>query len=416
MDFIKEAVKQNEHWETGVVSFPRLDGRFVERELFDSLRKSVRRKSVMVIRGLRRTGKSVLARELIKGAIKGKKPVFGAWFEFDRAMKATPDNLDSLITFFESKGARTIVLDEIMFVPGWQDVLKRFYDRSEIKFIVTGSSALEMDRGSAESLAGRFELVRVKPFSFSEWLARKGREAPSSDLGLVKREGELEQDCDEYLRTGGLPEAILLPLDERNEYMKNSLLDPLFYKDLPAVSSSANPDMLHKTLELLSASVGSTFQLQSLAQILGCSHPTVALQIELLERALLARVVYNRTPSIMKQKRTAKKIVIEDNGILAALRPDAPKGILAENAVGNRLAETQFWRDPEGREVDFLIPNKKLAIEVKYQEHITTSDERHLRYFLARNDGWKGLVITKNHEEKGDINHVPLWKWMLRRA
>ncbi|MEW6528730.1 MAG: ATP-binding protein [Candidatus Micrarchaeota archaeon] len=414
MDFIKEAVKQNEQWETNKISMPRVDEPIVVREVFAASENSVKTKFITVLRGLRRTGKSVLARKLMEKIIQHNSPSSVAWFEFDRAMKATADDLDSLISFFQSKGAKIIVLDEIPLVKGWQDVLKRFYDRTNLKFIVTGSSALEIDKNSAESLAGRFNTIFVKPFSFKEYLKRIGKQQPSTRLDSAKREGEMQIECDGYIHTGGLPEVIPMKnAEDRRRYVNNSLLDPLFYKDLPALFPEAKPDMLQKMLELLSTTVCSTFQFQTLAQILGCSHPTAAFHLEVLERALLVRIAYNKTASLVKQKRTAKKIVFSDNGVLFALRPETAIGTLAENAASSNIENISFWRDAEGREIDFLIPKRQLAVEVKYQEHITTADEKHLRYFLERNPGWKGVLITKNSEEKSDISHIQLWKWLL---
>ena len=418
MDFVKEALRQNVHWETGKILIPRLNGPLVEREAFSVLKKAAGKKFITAVLGLRRVGKSVLAKEFMAGALgKGGKPADVAWFEFDRAMKADESSLDSIISFFEARNAKTIILDEVQLVAGWQDVLKRFYDRTDLKFIVTGSSALEMDKRSAESLAGRLELVFVKPFSLKEFLMIREKKPPLTQLDFARKSEEMLLECDEYLRIGGMPEAIRMKsTEERRAYANNSLLDPLFYKDLPAVFPQANPDMLRKTLELLCATAGSTFQYQTIAQVLGCNHPTASLQVELLEKALLARVVYNRTASVVKQKRTEKKIAIADNGILAALRTDVSMGVLAENAVANTVENARFWRDNQGREVDFLNPAKKLAVEVKYQEHVTTTDEKHLRYFLERNKGWKAIMVTKNSEEKSDIEHTPLWKWMLENS
>lgn len=421
MDFIKEAIRQNEQWETGKMPLPRLDGPLVKRAIFSKLGASAKRKFVTILRGLRRTGKSVLARRFVQLELeRGAKASSLAWFEFDRGMKATADDLASLISFFQSRGAKTIVLDEVAFVAGWQDVLKRFYDRTELKFIVTGSSALEMDRRSAESLAGRFDLLSVKPFSFSEYLELLGKGAPSTQLALIKNQEELQLRCEEYLVAGGLPEAAkIADSEERKAYITSSLLEPLFYKDIPSIFPDSKPDMLSKSLELLSATAGSTFQFQSIAQILGCSHPTAAHHAEVLQRALLLKISYNFTLSEMKQRRTAKKAIIGDNGVLSALRSDVPLGVLAENAAAASADSAYFWRDRQGHEVDILLPQQKLAIEVKYQEHITTSDEKNLQYFLERRGGWKGILLTKKDEEKGEIERIPMWKWLLlgeRRA
>lgn len=416
MDFIKEAITQNSHWETGKISFPHLQGVLVEREVFGTASKSLERKFITVLRGLRRTGKSFLARQLAKKKLDETSPQQVAWFEFDRAMNCSPDDLDAILSFFQSKGAKTVFLDEIAFVPKWQDVLKRFYDRSELKFVATGSSALEFDGRSAESLAGRVETIDVTPFSFVEKLLLKKMVVPATPLQQASHSQEMAEECRQYLVAGGLPEIANESDEEfRKKYVDKSLLDPLFYKDFTAVFRQANPDMLRKTLELLAQTTGTTFQLQSLAHALGCSHPTAGTQVSLLEKTLLTRVIYNFTQSVAKQKRTAKKIVFADNGILSALKPDAEISRLAENAVHATLGTKFFWRDAAGREVDAIFPEAKTAVEVKYSSQFYDADEKNLRYFLAMRPGWKGLLITKNTEERGDVPKIPLWKILLAK-
>jgi predicted AAA+ superfamily ATPase len=414
MDFMKEAISQNEHWETEKIAMPRTGGDLIERDIFPDLANSSRDKFIVIVTGMRRVGKSVLTRQLLQKMMDaGSKPQQLCWFEFDRAMGATTDDLDSLIRFFQGRGAKLIVFDELTFVNGWQDVIKRYYDRSDIKFVITGSSALELDKRSAESLAGRFNLIKINPFSFREWLRMKKYPVPKTELELVRYGEEARMRCDEYVHGSGLPETLQMNERERVEYIRNSFLAPLFFKDIPAVFPSANPDLLPRILELLSASAGSTFQFQTIAQVLGCTHPTIASQIEILRRVWLVRPLFNYSGSLVKQKRTAKKITIADNAILTALNPEVSLGALVENLVAEKTKAGYFWRDSEGREVDIIIPGKKLAIEVKYQNNITTTDEKNLRYFLERKNGWKGLLITKNQSDDGDIQHVPLWRWLL---
>ena len=418
MDFISEAISQNGHWQDGEIAFPRVAHSLVTREITPVFEESIKNKFVTILRGLRRTGKSILSRQAMQTALtKGAKPREVCWFEFDRSMQATPSDLDTLLKFFAGDGeSKLVVLDEIVFVPNWQDVLKRHYDLSNTKFIVTGSSALELDKRSSESLAGRFEIIKVKPFSFAENLLLTTGASPKTQLELVKKSGEMQNKCNEYLKTGGLPEAIPLNNEKRREFIKNSILEPLFFKDIPGVFPNANPDLLLKTLELLSGTVGSTFQFQQMVEVLGCSHPVIATQVEILCKSLVVSQLFNYTPSIIKQKRTAKKIIFADNGILNVLNPEKGSGALAENLVGSTIEATHFWRDSEGREVDFLLPEKKIAIEVKYQEHISGEDEKHLKYFLKEHPGWQAILITKKHESNHEIKQIPLWKWLLKRG
>lgn len=413
MDFVKEAITQNTHWQSGEIAFPRTK-RLIERDIFPTAQQALKNKYILMLRGLRRTGKSTLARQLLQKIIERTKNAREVcWFEFDRSMGAGPEELDSLLKFFESRGAKLIVLDEVMFVKQWQDVLKRHYDLTDVKFIVTGSSALEMDRRSSESLAGRFKLLKITPFSFREYLQLSGSIVPQSELELVQHSGEMETKCYGYVRNGGLPEEIGDSQKERVEYIRSALLDPVFFKDVPIVFPNSNPDLLLKTLELLCPTVSSTFQFQTIAQVLGVSHPVIATQVEILEKTLLVKTSFNYSGSKIKQKRTAKKISVADNGILTTLYPEISIGALAENLAVERRGAGYFWRDKKGREVDIILPDKKLAIEVKYRNHITSEDEKNLQYFLANHTGWQGLIITKNEEKEGKINRIPLWKWLL---
>ena len=414
MNFITEAISQNKQWETGRMEFPRTSGPLVQRESFARLEASAKTKFITIIRGMRRVGKSVMVRQLLQKMIdRGANPKRVCWFEFDRAMGATREDLNSLIRFFLSQGADTIVLDEIHFVSHWQDILKRHYDRTDVKFIAAGSCALELDRRSAESLAGRFDMIKLLPFSFSEYLVLKGKAVPKSELEKIERASEMAAECDSYMRSTGFPEAILQGGEEREKYIRSAVIEPVFYKDIPATFPNAKPDMLLQVLELLAGTVGGTFQHQSIASVVGCSHPALSESVMILERSLLVKTLYNQTSSLLKQRRTSKKIAFADNGLLSVLNPQVATGFLAENAVWQSLQATHFFRDPQGHEVDLLLPEKKLAIEVKYQQSITPSDEKNLLYFLQRHPGWKGVLITKDGQKEGRVAHIPLWKWLL---
>lgn len=414
MDFIKESIIQNQHWESGRIEFPRSGPHLIQRDAFPLLERYGESKFITLVRGLRRCGKSVLVRQHLQKMLeKGVQPKSIAWFEFDRQMNTTPDDLDFIIQYFFSRGVRTIVLDEIQFVSQWQDVLKRHYDRTDVKFILTGSSALELDRRSAESMAGRFEQVSLKPFNFGEYLDLKGLK-PAHEHETEKNAPQLMRACEEYLAGTGLPEAIPMDGPERKkEYIRSTVMDPLFYKDIPVVFPSAKPDFLLRILELLAPCIGREYTYQSIANVLQCSYPIIAENIGILERSLLVRTAYNYTGSLTKQKRTAKKIIFSDNGIASLFDPALAIGFLAENAVAIHTDAGHFYRDAAGHEVDIILPEKKLAIEVKYQSHIQQDDENGLRHFLGLYPDFRGIVLTKNEKKEGRIRHIPLWRFLL---
>ncbi|MBI5047201.1 ATP-binding protein, partial [Candidatus Micrarchaeota archaeon] len=400
------------HWSTGKIDLP---SHLIERDALSKIKELLKTKFIIILKGLRRVGKSVIARQIMHDLlIHGVKATKICWFEFDRSMAVNYEQFNELLYFFKTKEPELVVLDEIHFVQGWQDALKLQYDLSNTKFIVTGSSALDLDRRSAESLAGRFMIEEIHPFSFSEFLQLKGFKQPKDEFESVAFEHELINNCEDYVKIGGLPEAIDSSEELRKDYLKKAIVDVLFFKDTPAVFPNSNPEQLSKALEILSSNPCSLFHYQTLAQLLSISTPTATNQVDILEKMLLVRSIHNYSGSVLKQRRKSKKIIFTDNGILSVLNPSVPLGVLVENAVGYSINATHFWRDLHGREIDFILPEKKLAIEVKYQSHITSSDEKHLKYFLERNAGWTGILITKNHISNGSIKHIPLWNWFLK--
>jgi predicted AAA+ superfamily ATPase len=414
MDFIKEIIKQNTFWIDNKVNIPRLTGKWINRDVEGQLMKLINTKFITVLKGMRATGKSSLIKKYLQDCInRGDKTEDFGFFEFDRAMNANVDNLDEILTYFISRGVKTILIDEVHFVSQWQDVLKRFYDRTDVKFIVSGSSALELDSRSAESLAGRFNLLTVKPFSFREFLNYKNINNKNPE-SLLLNEGLIFQEMEKYILFGGFPEVVMSSTEEdKIAYIKSSILDPVFYKDLPIITGE-NPDLLSNTLRILSASVGSVFQTQSIAALTGLNIPSAFKSIESLERSLIVKVAYNQSGSVIKKGRVAKKIIFNDNGILKSLREDIPISILAENIAGSFFSAKEFYRDSAGREIDWLLPEEKTAVEIKYSDNITDFELRHLKYFLTKNPDWKGILISKNTEKIiSGIKITPLWKLLL---
>jgi predicted AAA+ superfamily ATPase len=110
----------------------------------------------------------------------------------DSAWIETQWDLARLAAGSKGPGA-VLVLDEIQKIPGWSEVVKRLWDedarrRRPLRVLLLGSAPLLVQRGLTESLAGRFELIRVSHWSFSEM-----REAFGWDL-------------DRYLYFGGAPD------------------------------------------------------------------------------------------------------------------------------------------------------------------------------------------------------------------
>jgi uncharacterized protein len=114
-----------------------------------------------------------------------------------------------------------LVLDEIQKIPGWSETVKRLWDedtraKRSLKVVVLGSAPLLIAQGLTESLAGRFEVIPLSHWSFSEMQAAFG------------------WSLEEYLFYGGYPGAAPLISDPERwaRYVADSLIETSISRDV----------------------------------------------------------------------------------------------------------------------------------------------------------------------------------------
>src|SRR3989338_10029192 len=142
----------------------------IERTILKFLEKKVKLPHVVVLTGLRRSGKSTLLRQLMKKQY-DDKDFYYVNFEDERLFnfKAEDFNIiyEALVELFGEK--KTFFIDEIQNVHNFENFVRRFYD-SGFKFFITGSSAKLLSNEIGTKLTGRHVDIVVKPFSFAEFL------------------------------------------------------------------------------------------------------------------------------------------------------------------------------------------------------------------------------------------------------
>lgn len=267
-----------------------------------------------------------------------------------------------------------LVLDEIQKVPRWSEVVKRLADEDRrrdtpLRVVLLGSSALLMQRGLSESLAGRFELHRHPHWSFDECRRYFG-------LSL-----------DEYVYFGGYPGALALRGEEKRwrQFVRDALIETVLSKDVLLLAPVSKPALLRQVFGL---AVSAPAQIISYQHMLGSlqdagNATTIASYLRLLSSAFLVCPLERFSGSRVKQRGSTPKLVVLDNALVTAMqgvpfaqmkRDPASWGRLVENAVGAQLYwATQihggslcYWRDRH-EEVDFVIEQgqARCAIEVK---------------------------------------------------
>ena len=267
-----------------------------------------------------------------------------------------------------------LVIDEIQKISNWSEVVKKewdedtFYDRN-IKVLLLGSSRVLLERGLSESLAGRFEEIRMGHWSYCEMKACFGF--------------SLEQ----YLFYGGYPGAAsLIGDDDRfQQYIQSAIIEATINKDILMDTPISKPALLRQTFELGAAYSGN---LLSLNKMLGTlqdagNTSTLAGYINLLDESGLLCGIQKFSNDTARRKASIPKFQVYNNALKTVYTPLAFEqavldrkvwGHIFESGIGAYLVSQAFihrfeifyWRE-RNDEVDFILRKKGsvVAIEVK---------------------------------------------------
>lgn len=268
------------------------------------------------------------------------------------------------------------VFDEIHKYRTWRNYLKGIFDgRPEgQRILVTGSARLDLYRRSGDSLQGRYHLLHLHPFSVAE-------------LGIDDASG-----LDQLLTLGGFPEPFLGGSEVEARRWSREYRNLLIHEELTSVERVHDLGNLELLVMRLPDLVGSPLSLNALREDLQVSHKTVASWIRVLERLYAVfRLPPLGAPSIRAVKKMQKHYhvdwsLVRDEGarfenLVAA---HLLKWVEHEQDTRGRDLALRYFRDREGREVDFVVVDNTeplLMVECKLG---ATAPDPSLRYLKAR--------------------------------
>lgn len=288
-----------------------------------------------------------------------------------------------------------VAVDEVQRVPDLVDAAQDLIDRRVAVFVLTGSSARRLRRGTRVNLLpGRLLPIRLDPLSMAE-------HAPAS--------------LDEALNFGSLPRVALDPSKESREEELRAYTTLYLDEEVRAEALVRNLGHFSRFLQLAALESGQVVHYRGLAQELGLTHTTVTSYYEILEDCLIAERVMPISESRTRKKLTkSPRYLFFDLGVRRAAADEAvtrtPRvlGQLFEQFVGLELlraarlrgdgAELCFWRDPDGPELDWVLKHPKtwLPIEVKWSDAPSVRDARHLETFLDEYPkAARGVVVCR---------------------
>ena len=379
------------------------------------------RRFIQVLTGPRQTGKTTLAQQAINApgiiahyatadepALKDLAWVEQQW-ETARALLPRANVRKSLL----------LVLDEVQKITGWSETVKRLWDEDsakslDLRVMILGSSALLLQKGLAESLAGRFEVVPVTHWSFAEMRAAFG------------------WNVEQYIFYGGYPGAAALISDgERwQQYIGSSLIETTISRDILLMRRVDKPALLRRLFELGCTYSGQVLSYQKmLGQLQDAGNTTtLAHYLSLLDSAGLVTGLSKYSGQTVRQRASSPKLLVMNTGLMTAshglsfneARGDPSHwGRLVESAVGATIANgllgsrgRLFYWAAGDKDVDFVLARGKNLVAVEVKSGSAKKTTAGLSLFAKRYRPAKSVLVGGDGIPVGDFLLTPPLKWI----
>ncbi len=295
------------------------------------------------------------------------------------------------------------VFDEIHKYRGWRNWLKGVFDgRPEgQRILVTGSARLDFYRYSGDSLQGRYHLLRLHPLSVAE-------------LG-IERTGDLH----DLLRLGGFPEPFFSGSEVEARRWSREYRNLLVREELTSLERVDDLGRFEHLMLSLPDRVGSLLSVNALREDLEVSHKTVERWIKILERLYaLFRLPPFGAPRIRAIRKAQKHYHFD----WSLVEKDPAR---FENLVASHLLkwvhyrqdtegldlELRYFRDTDGREVDFVVTEKRvprLLVECKWADEPPETGLRYLKKRFPEADAWQvSAAGTRDYQTPEGIRVAP---------
>ena len=360
--------------------------------------------------GARGTGKTTLLKELF-----GKKEGI-LWIDFlthkdEELFGRHPDELSSVL---KSGKYKKVVIDEIQKSPKLLDVVHRCIEaHKDIQFIMTGSSARKLRRGSANLLAGRAFVYYLYPFTHLE-LADKF-------------------SLDETLNFGNLPRILNYQTNEEKKEFLKIYARTYLKEEIQMEQIVRKIDHFRNFLEVAAQVNGQIINYSKIAREVDIDDKTVVQYFQILEDTLVGLLLPPYHRSVRKQQMTSPKFYFFDLGVKKALERslDSPlvpgtfafgqafeHFIVLECYRLNEYFKTDYrfyyLKDKQGLEIDLIIDRGQKAsilVEIKSSNNITEADVKTLKKISSCWDSPCEAQLWSNEEWERVIQGITCLPW-----
>lgn len=412
---------------------------YIYRELENEIMPFLGRREVIAIIGPRQAGKTTFIEHLKEILEKQNKKVKFITFENRSDLDLFNKNIEDFKAIAMQYDC--FVIDEFQYSSDGGQKLKYLYDTTKIKFIISGSSSLELTFQTGKYMVGRLLEFMLLPFSFKEFLSYKNSELYNL-LEAKKFSDVVEFDCkkvfgeeihkrlsgllEEYMIYGGYPAVALTENKEEKYKILEGIANKYLLKDIQGVLRLKTNDELWRLEKFLAGQIGNMVKFEELSNISGLAFKELKNHLNILDKTYIAFFI----SPFFKNKRTEltknPKVYFLDLGIrnfalndFRRLEDRNDRGALAENYAFSALMRhyypvlIKYWRTKSKAEVDFVIEKEQSVypFEVKYSSKRIIG--KSLYSFIRKFNPSAAVILTKDltGEEKIDntiLKFIPL--------
>ena len=386
---------------------------------------------IKVITGIRRCGKSTLLmqfQDYLRDNGVMDEQIISINFE-DLKFEALLD-YRSLYEYVESKilpGKKMyIFLDEIQKVSGFEKTVDSLYIKENVDVYITGSNAYMLSSDLSTLLSGRYVEISVLPLSFKEVYEEKG--------------GDKEEVFNQYLKYGGFPYLMNMPLDveQINMYLEG-IYNTVIIKDIEERENRKHLDsnkrkitnivLLKSIAKYLASAIGSIISVKNVTGYLTStgrkvSSSTVDDYMEALRESFIFYPVERFDISGKKILKTLNKWYIVDLALRDHMLPKETYdlGFSLENTIYFELLRRGYRVNigkTESSEIDFVVQknNEIIYYQVTASMVDQTTFERELAPLRSIKDNYKKIVLTLDKFTQGNYDGIEVVNaidWLLK--
>jgi len=408
--------------------------KYIPRELKETIKPFLKRKEILAIVGARQVGKTTFLKDLFSDFKKQKKKVEFLTFERKNDL-ALFEDIEDFKNYY--KDCQILIIDEFHYAKEGGQKLKYLFDTTKTKFIISGSSSLELTFETGRYLVGRMFKFLLYPFSFREFLLAKDKrlfeflkehfdDPFSQKLDFKKPFGKeinlrLQKFFEEYLIFGGYPAVVLAKRREEKIKILESILENYLLRDVGALLNLKTKVEILKMAEFLSTQIGNLLNYQELSRVSNLKSKEVITHLEILKNTFLVETLrpFYRNPRTELVK--TPKIYFFDNGFRNYLISDFKEinkrnnlGQLVENCVfsflqSKNLGKMNFWRTKSKAEVDFIIQREGEIVPVEVKYSLSPSIGKSLFSFLKKFSPRSCYILTQGFLDVKKIKKTKIY-------